>query len=244
MTDLAHHLLLAIAVLALAAAGLRAAATLTAGGLEQATSAGALAAGAAAVQALALGLLGLGTDPWALTGAALVTWVVARATLPRPPRPAGKQLATWWGGLGLAERLALGALAGVGLAWTIFLIRFPAFGWDGVVYHLPEIAKWVQNGTPGSIETVLPGGPSGTTRWPTRSSWRGRPASRRATRRWWSGPRRWSCCWPRPAGWACAPWGSLPRSGPWLSASCARCPSSAPPSSTGPTPISPHSPGW
>ncbi len=89
MTDLAHHLLLAIAVLALAAAGLRAAATLTAGGLEQATSAGALAAGAAAVQALALGLLGLGTDPWALTGGALVTWVVARATLSRPPRPAG-----------------------------------------------------------------------------------------------------------------------------------------------------------
>jgi hypothetical protein len=161
MTDLAHHLLLALAVLALAAAGLRAAATLTAGGLEQATSAGALAAGAAAVQALALGLLGLGTDPWALTGAALVTWVVARATLPRPPRPAGEQLATWWGGLGLGERLALGALAGVGLAWTTFLIRFPAFGWDGVVYHLPEIAKWVQSGTPGSIETVLPGWPVG-----------------------------------------------------------------------------------
>ena len=161
MTDLAHHLLLAIAILALAGAGLRAAGTLTAGGLEQATSAGALAAGAAAVQALALGLLGLGTDPWALTGAALVTWVVARAALPRPPRPAGEQLATWWGGLGLGERLALGALAGVGLAWTTFLIRFPAFGWDGVVYHLPEIAKWVQNGTPGSIETVLPGWPVG-----------------------------------------------------------------------------------
>jgi hypothetical protein len=161
MTALAHHLLLAIAVVSLAAAGLRAAAALTAGALEQAVAAGVLAAGAAVVQALGLGLVDLGADPLALTGAALLTWLAARAGLPAPALPAARRLALWWRGLGFGERIAAGALAGAGLAWTWFLLRFPGFGWDGVVYHLPEVVRWVQHGTPGTIEEVLPGWPVG-----------------------------------------------------------------------------------
>lgn len=158
---LGHHLLLAVAVLALAGAGLRAAAAATTGGLERATAGGVLAAGAAVVEALGLGLAGLGTDPFALTAAAVVTWAVARAVLPRPDPPAGRRLARWWDGLDRGERFAAGAVAGAALAWTVFLVRFPAFGWDGVVYHLPEVVRWVQEGSPGSIEDVLPGWPVG-----------------------------------------------------------------------------------
>ncbi|HVE68334.1 MAG TPA: hypothetical protein VNB64_07115, partial [Solirubrobacteraceae bacterium] len=76
-------------------------------------------------------------------------------------QPAGRRLARWWDGRSRAERFAAGALSGAALAWTVFLARFPAFGWDGVVYHLPEVVRWVQEGTPGSIEDVLPGWPVG-----------------------------------------------------------------------------------
>jgi hypothetical protein len=112
-------------------------------------------------EALVLGLFALGGSTAALTLAALATWLLARALLPLPAVAASGELAAWWRARRGAERAALGALVGAGAAWAAWQLRYPALGFDTVIYHLPEIVLWVQNGTPGSIEDVLPGLPVG-----------------------------------------------------------------------------------
>jgi hypothetical protein len=147
---LLHHLLLGLAVAALAAAGLRVASALAPSGLERAVSAAVLAATAAAAEALLLGLVGWGTSPAALSLAAAATWLAARLLVPGPELSPLAELLRWWRSAPLALRVSLGVAGGVWAAWALWLLRYPALGVDSVIYHLPEVAGWVQDGSPGS----------------------------------------------------------------------------------------------
>jgi len=156
------HGLLGLSIAALAGAALRVASLTGARGLDRALAALALGAATAAGQALLLGLVSLGTSPVALSLAAGVTWLAARARLTAPsPRPLD-ELRGWWAGLGAPGRALAGAAAGALLAYTIFLVRFPAIGGDGLAYHLPDVAGWVQNGSPGSAIDYFDDLPTGS----------------------------------------------------------------------------------
>jgi hypothetical protein len=150
-----HHVLLAVSVLALGAAALRVASLAAPRGLERVVAAAPLAAAAAAAEALLLGLVGIGTSPVALPLAAAATWLVAMRLVRRPEISLRADLMAWWGDLDAASRAAVGAALGMGAAWTVWMLRHPLVGIDAILYHSPEIARWVQTGTPGAIDRVI-----------------------------------------------------------------------------------------
>ena len=113
-----------------------------------------LAAAAAVLEALALGLVGLGGSPPALAAAAGATWLAARRLLPAPRLSPLAELAQGVRALGPGARAALGAVAGLGLAYAAWLLRYPSLGLDGASYHLTEVVMWAQQGTPGSVEPI------------------------------------------------------------------------------------------
>jgi hypothetical protein len=158
---LGHHGLLGVAVAALAAAGLRVASLAAPSGLERALSAVALAVAAAVLEALLLGLVGLGGSALALTLAAVATWLACARLLPTP-EPAGRELGAWLRGLGPRGTLLLGAVGGAALAWTAWLLRYPAFGHDSLLYHLPEAVTWVERGSPGEVNPIVGALPVGS----------------------------------------------------------------------------------
>ncbi len=153
---LGHHVLLGLSIAALGAAGLRVASLAAPRGLERVVTAAVVVCAAAVIQTLLLGLLALGGSPVALALAAGATWLGARLLLPAPALPPGAEVAAWWRDSGLAMRVGLGALAGMGLAWSVWLLRYPALGIDSIAYHVPEIVAWTHNGTPGSVESIVP----------------------------------------------------------------------------------------
>jgi hypothetical protein len=157
-----HHVLLALAVAALGGAAFRVASLAARRGLPRVLAAAAFAAAAAVIEALALGTVGLGGSSAALAAAAGLTWLAARALAPEPRLGALEELVGWWRRLAPGERLLLGALGGAGLAWTAWLLRYPAFGYDALLYHLPEAVTWVHEGTPGTSEAVVSGLPVGS----------------------------------------------------------------------------------
>jgi len=148
--DVLRHALWALAVLGVGAAALRLASRLAPAGLGRALAAIVLGVATAVAEALALGLVGLGSNPVALGAAAGATWLVARAALPAPEVAVGSELAAWWDGLSLPARLALAAAAGAYGAWVVWMLRWPAIGFDSAVYHYPLVAGWIDNGRPGS----------------------------------------------------------------------------------------------
>ena len=101
--------------------------------------------------------MGLGGSSVALALAAALTWIAAARLAPRPGEAATQGLGAWWRSSPLASRVLLGAVAGAWLAWTVWLLRYPALGIDSVAYHLPVVVGWVQGGHPGLIESFLPG---------------------------------------------------------------------------------------
>jgi hypothetical protein len=149
-----HHALLTLASLALLAAGHRLAAQLSNHPLERIVTAFVLAAATAVIEALALGLLSLGSDPIGLTGAAVATHLVSVAVTRAPDPPTRVLLGREWAALPQNRRAMTGAVAGVALLVVAWPLRFPAIGFDGTVYHLPEIAGWVATGRPGAITSV------------------------------------------------------------------------------------------
>lgn len=162
MTAAAQHALLGLSIAALAGASLRLASLTGSSGIDRVIAALPLAAAAAVLEALALGLLGLGTDPLALGGAAAATWLLARACVPAPSARAAEELAAWWRGRGPLARMGAGALAGALLAFGAWALRYPAIGEDGLTYHLPAIAGWVQSGSPGSVIDYFDDLPTGS----------------------------------------------------------------------------------
>jgi hypothetical protein len=153
--ELVHHTLLALCVVAIGDAALRLASLTGAAGLTRALAAAPLAVAAIVLEALVLGLAGLGTDPLALAVAAGGTWLAAWRLLPREGPRVADELRAWWEALTVPGRVAAGAGLGVGLAWSAWYVRHPEIGPDGLSYHLPEIAAWVEGGRPGSVHTVL-----------------------------------------------------------------------------------------
>jgi hypothetical protein len=151
-----------LATAALAGAALRVASLTGARGLDRVLAALPLIAAAAIAEALVLGLVDLGTSPVALSLAAGVTWLVARVRLPAPsPRPLD-ELRDWWERLGGPGRALVGGAAGVLVAQTAFMLRFPAIGEDGLTYHLSDIAGWIQNGSPGTAIDYFDDIPTGS----------------------------------------------------------------------------------
>lgn len=162
MAPVLHHALLGLCVAALAASALRAASPLAERGLERVLAAATLAVAAAVGEALVLGLVGLGGSTAALVLSALATYLAARVTLPDPALAPAAELGDWWRARSRPERVATGTLLGASAAWAAWQLRYPSLGFDTTIYHLPEIVLWVQHGSPGSIEDVLPGLPVGS----------------------------------------------------------------------------------
>ena len=146
---------------ALGAAAVRAVSPAAAAGVTRLVAAAPLGVGAAVAEALLLGLVGWGTSPVALTLAAILTWAIVRAVAPRPKHRLHDELVGWWSGLDREWRMIAGALTGVAVAYVAFVLNHPELGFDGVVYHLPEIALWVHSGHPGAVVTTAQGLPFG-----------------------------------------------------------------------------------
>lgn len=155
MSPLASHVLLALAVTAMGATAGRLASLAVPRGLGRAVAAAVLGGALVVAQALLLGLVALGGSAIALTAAACLSWVLARATLPAPETTFGDDLARAWERLARPGRCVAAALAGVAAVWTLWLFRYPGVGVDGSFYHLPEALAWMRNGRPGSVTTLF-----------------------------------------------------------------------------------------
>lgn len=151
MSEIAHHVLLGLAMAAIVSAALRLASRLGITGLERALTAAVFAVAAIIAETLALGLVGLGSSAAALIIAAALTWLAARWLLPRPAVRPADELRRAWQRLGGPARAAVLALVGGGLAFVAWLLRYPSIGFDSSIYHYAEIAGWIHNGHPGSI---------------------------------------------------------------------------------------------
>jgi len=162
LTAAAQHALLGLSIAALAGASLRLASLSGSRGIDRAIAALPLAAAAAVLEALLLGLFGIGTNPIALGAAAAATWLLVRARVPAAsPRPVD-ELAGWWREQGPLARTGAGALTGALLAFGAWLMRYPGIGQDGLSYHLPAIAGWVQSGSPGAVVDYFDDLPTGS----------------------------------------------------------------------------------
>jgi hypothetical protein len=161
MAPLITHALLGASVAALSVAGVRAASPLVPAGLARLLVAAVLAVSAVVAEAILLGLFSLGGSTIALSAAALATWAAAHALLPRPALAVATELRERGAALTMRQRMLAGGLAGAGGAWIVWQLVHPALGFDAIHYHVPEMVLWVQQGTPGSVEEVLPGLPVG-----------------------------------------------------------------------------------
>jgi hypothetical protein len=157
-----EHLLLLLSIAALWAAAARVTSRATPRCLERVVAAAPLAASAAILQALALGLVGLGTSPVALSLASAAVYLLARRLLSGSAAAPRGGLRRWWTGLSPAERTVLGSLAGTLAAWTAWMLDNPLVGADAIYYHSTELAMWVQQGTPGSVEAITETFPVGS----------------------------------------------------------------------------------
>ena len=153
-----HELLLVAAVAALGAAGLRIAGRLGGDGLVRVVGAAPIATSFAVLEALGLGLVSRGSSPWLLAGAAILTFGLTRLALAGRGRPAPPSLrlsaGRWWAERTRVERVAWGAAAGAWVAICAWLVANPTIGIDAALYHLNDVAAWVQNGRPGSTVSL------------------------------------------------------------------------------------------
>jgi len=150
------------------------------GAIERVLVAAALAAGFVALWTLALGLAGLDGSALALIAgpvavwvvvwlalvetpsrlwvqidrahrprtvalalAALATWLLARRLTTPAEMTVGAELVAWWG--------RLSSVAGGAAALAAIVLHRPAPGFDGIIYHLPEVVGFVQGGHAGAL---------------------------------------------------------------------------------------------
>ena len=157
MESVATHAALGLAIAALLDSGVRLASLATPRGLERIVAAALFAATAAAFSALVLGLASLGTNPVALSAAALLIWAASRRLLPQPAQPLLKEATAAWRSAPPAWRRTFAAATGAWATWTVWLLRYPAVDIDSVGYHLPQVAGWIGNGRPGSVLPIYDG---------------------------------------------------------------------------------------
>jgi hypothetical protein len=155
-----HQLAFALAVAALLGASARWSGSLGARGLERMLAAAATAATLIVLWWLALALVGLGGSTLALVVAAVATWTLARVRVRAEVEAVG-ELRAWIAREPAATTIAVGALAGAGLAFAAWCLRYPPLGADGILYHLPESLAWLHGAHPGSVVQSFYGLPVG-----------------------------------------------------------------------------------
>ncbi|MCX6390795.1 MAG: hypothetical protein NT122_09250 [Solirubrobacterales bacterium] len=144
------HTIMVLAALLLLAAGWRVASRVDKFGLERAAETTVLDCAAAILEALILGQFSVGSNRWALLGAALITALIARWQFPRPEVSLSDDLRGWWCNSTPFIKAAAGAGTGALLFTLISTLVAPQIGFDAMIYHYPEVIKWVHNGRPGS----------------------------------------------------------------------------------------------
>lgn len=148
------HALLGVSALALLDGGLRLGSACVERGLERVLATVSFAAAGAVAEAVLLGAFGLGTEPVALLAGSLGLWMVARVLTERPAVRPSDELREWVASAPGPALAAAGALAGIGVAWTVWSLDAAYVGIDGIYYHLPEINHWIHDGAPGSVDRV------------------------------------------------------------------------------------------
>ncbi len=153
-TGIGRELLLVLAVVSLGGASLRLAGRLGAEGLERVVAAAPIATSIAVLEAIGLGVFSLGSSPWTLTGAAILTWGVVRLAF-REHGDAGRasvaeSVASWWAARSRPQQLVTGVVVGLWVATCAWIVRNPLISLDAAVYHLNDVAAWVQSGRPGT----------------------------------------------------------------------------------------------
>lgn len=123
-------------------------------GIERGLAAIVIAATVAVIASLGLGVAGLGSNRVALVAAALAAYGLSRLVLGPPAGSLLSDASKAARGLGLGGRIALGAVVGAALAWAATGLATPRPDVDSLAYHLPEVAAWIEAGTPGSVEAL------------------------------------------------------------------------------------------
>jgi hypothetical protein len=155
----ARWVLFLASVGALGVAAERLARRATAAGDLRILATGALTAVLAVAEALLLGLIGLGGNGAALTAAALGTAIVVLGCVAADgPSSTSLARAAWRSVHGWHHAL-VGAVVGLTVAETAYLLWRPAIGTDGLIYHLAQPAIWVTDGHPGSMHPTESGLP-------------------------------------------------------------------------------------
>src|SRR4051812_173863 len=148
------HLLLGVAAIAVGGASLRLASTIVDRGLARILVAVTFAVSAIVVETMALALPRLGGGQIPLVLAALFAWALAAAPVPRPDVRVGREIAEWLERASPAAIVGLSAAVGVGVVWTGWSLWSPNVGVDGVYYHVPQMIRWIHEGTPGSVDYI------------------------------------------------------------------------------------------
>lgn len=161
MSVFVHQLAFVLAVIALAGASGRIARRFGARGLEIVLAGAAVFGTLAVLEWLALGVVGLGASSLALLLASGVTWVAARLVRPAAQTSLWGAFSEWSRAQPAAVVASLGGVAGAGLAFFVWALRYPALGVDGILYHLPESIGWLHGPAPGSVQQFFYGLPVG-----------------------------------------------------------------------------------
>lgn len=149
-----NHLLLGVAAIAVASASFRLASTVVDRGLERVLTTATFAVAAIVVETMALGMLRLGGSQVPLVLVAVSTWLATVLLVPQSGAKIGEELADWLEQAPTAAIVAVSTAIGVGVVWTGWALWSPVVGVDGVYYHLPQIIRWIHEGTPGSVDHI------------------------------------------------------------------------------------------
>jgi hypothetical protein len=150
-----HLGLLGVAMLAVGAASVRIASSLVTSSSTRVLGAIAIGCGLVMAEPLLIGLTGHGSNSGLLTGAAILTWVVARAGVPIRDTPLRHQLAAELATASPASRGGIAALSTTVLGLTIWQLHRPRIGWDGTAFHVALPAVWIATGHPGGLHQTV-----------------------------------------------------------------------------------------
>jgi hypothetical protein len=111
-------------------------------------------AAAMTIETLVLGRVGLGGSAPALAGISVLIGV-AGFLLPARASDLGRVLKTGWTEAPVSVRALAGTATGLICAWAAFALLEPSFDLDSTFYTLPELARWINTGHPGSVDLIV-----------------------------------------------------------------------------------------